>query len=55
MGHFCQRGDVGAQYRQFDVPDQLEQPALMVYQQHDGILGVDHPLVGFGHGFLLKN
>ena len=42
-----------AKDRQVDVPDQLEQPALVVDQQHDGVVGVDHPLVDFGHDFLL--
>ena len=42
-----------AKGRKVDVPDQLEQPALVVDQQHDGVVGVDHPFVGFGHGFLL--
>ena len=48
-GHLRQRGHVGAKRRLVDVPDQLEQPALVVDQQHDGVVGVDHPLVDFGH------
>ena len=54
MGHLRERGHVRAKDRQVDVPDQLEQPALMVDQQHDGVVGVDHPLVDFGHGVLLS-
>ena len=42
-----------AEHRQVDVPDQLEQPALMVDQQHDGVVGVDHPLVELAMSFLL--
>ena len=34
-----------AQHGLIDVPDELEQPALMVDQQQDGIVRVDHPLV----------
>ena len=54
VGHLRQRGHVRAQRRKVDVPDQLEQPALVVDQQHDGVVGVDHPLVDFGHGFVLS-
>ncbi len=53
--HLRERGDVRAKDRKVDVPDQLEQPALMVDQQHDGVVGVDHPLVEFWHGCLLTN
>jgi hypothetical protein len=31
----------------------LEQPALMVNQQQDGVAGVDHPFVRGGHDSLL--
>ena len=51
MGHFRTCGHVRAKYWKFDVPDELEQTALMVDQEHDGVLGVDHPLVNFGHRF----
>jgi hypothetical protein len=53
-GHLCECGYVRAKRRKVDVSDQLEQPTLVVDQQHDGVIGVDHPLVDFGHGFLLS-
>jgi len=45
---------VRTKLRKLDVFDQLEQPALMVNQQHDGVFGIDHPPVELGHDFLLK-
>jgi cysteine-rich repeat protein len=53
IGDLRERGDVRAQCRKVDVPHQLEQTTLVVDQQQDGVLGVDHPLVG--HGVLLRS
>jgi hypothetical protein len=32
----------------------LKQPALMVDQQHDGVIRVNHPFVGYVHGLILS-
>lgn len=51
--HLRECGDIRAKEWKVDVPDQLEQPALMVDQEHVGVVGVDHPIVEFWHGCLL--
>ena len=48
-----ERGRMRAKHRLVDVPNQLKQPALVVDQQHDGVVGVNHPLVAYSHDFLL--
>jgi hypothetical protein len=53
-GHLRQGDDVGPQDGEFDVLDELKQPALVVNQQHHRVVRVDHPFVDFGHDFLLK-
>jgi len=51
--------DMAAQHVLLDVAHQLEQAALVVDQQHDGVVGIDHrgqtvEIGGGAHGGLLK-
>jgi len=52
--HLRKDGHIRSKCRKVDVPDQLEQPTLMINQEHDSIVGVNHPLVKFSHCFLLS-
>ena len=45
-----QRDHVVAQREHVHVFDELEQAALVIDQQQDGVIGVDHSFGNFGHG-----
>src|SRR5262245_57617079 len=52
MRHSRERGHMRAKSRLLNVLHHLEQPALMIDQQHDRVVRVDHGFDGFAHTLL---